>query len=184
MYVGFPGHLPLMVMSAPLAVPNFEGRTILVVDAQDGHEVAAGINRLRCRAQVVNTMRSAMESIYARVPDAVIVDDCFADGSGAELCRQVKANSRTLIPFIMVTRHEMPERVTDLCGIDVVFRKPLDVVAFGEILTLLLQKRELVRMPVRKVPPTQPLLVPLSETPKKLRSEPRRHANRKRLKSS
>jgi DNA-binding response OmpR family regulator len=162
------------------AHPNLEGRTILVVDAQDGYEVAAGINRLHCRAEVVSTMRSAMESIQAGVPHAVIVEDELPDGGGAELCRQTKANSRTVIPFIMVSRHEMPERVTEPCGIDVVLRKPLDVVTFAEILVLLLQKSEQVRVPVRKVPLTQPVLASLSKAAKKSRLKPRRLANRKR----
>ena len=80
----------------------------------------------------------ALERIWERLPDLLIVDPMMADGAGGELCKKVRAHPETCrIPIILHTAAaQLPEEVGNC-----VCAKPTDPRALVEAVRTLLMAR-------------------------------------------
>lgn len=81
----------------------------------------------------------ALELIWERLPDLLIVDPLMADGAGGELCKKVRTHPETCrIPIILyTTADQAPEEGICSC----VFAKPADPSTLvGAVRTLLMAR--------------------------------------------
>jgi len=92
-----------------------ERRTILLVEdeATITEPLAAALERVGFRASVVGTAAEALSAAELLSPDLVLLDIGLPDGSGFDVCRELRGRSST--PIIMLTaRGEESDRVAGL----------------------------------------------------------------------
>lgn len=107
------------------------GARILVVDDDDvGRELTAEMLRLRgYTARTAANCREGMGIFQQWSPDLALLDVVLPDGSGIEMCRQIKADPRSrLVPVMLVTG--MTDHDSKIQGIeagaDDFLNKPVD----------------------------------------------------------
>ncbi|MDR6515876.1 response regulator transcription factor [Chryseobacterium camelliae] len=62
------------------------------------------------------------------VPDLFILDVMMPDGSGTEVCNQLKNEPATSgIPVMIISAHAKAEQVTKACNADMFVSKPFDI---------------------------------------------------------
>lgn len=62
------------------------------------------------------------------VPDVFILDVRLPDGSGTDLCNQIKENETTSkIPVMIISAHAKAENVINSCNADEFISKPFDI---------------------------------------------------------
>ncbi|MDQ1096857.1 MULTISPECIES: response regulator transcription factor [Chryseobacterium] len=62
------------------------------------------------------------------VPDLFILDVMMPDGSGTEVCNQLKSEPATSgIPVMIISAHAKAEQVTKACNADMFISKPFDI---------------------------------------------------------
>jgi two-component system, OmpR family, response regulator RegX3 len=92
-----------------------ERRTILLVEDERSitEPLAAALEREGFDAQVAGTVAEALELAGQLDPDLVLLDVMLPDGSGFDVCRELRRTSR--VPIIMLTaRGEETDRVIGL----------------------------------------------------------------------
>jgi two-component system response regulator RegX3 len=92
-----------------------ERRTILLVEDERSitEPLAAALEREGFEAQVAGTVAEALEHAKRVQPDLVLLDVMLPDGSGFDVCRELRRTSR--VPIIMLTaRGEETDRVIGL----------------------------------------------------------------------
>jgi two-component system response regulator RegX3 len=91
------------------------GRRILLVEDERSitEPLAAALEREGFVAEVASTVAGALEAAARRQPDLVLLDVMLPDGSGFDVCRELRQNSN--VPIIMLTaRGEEADRVIGL----------------------------------------------------------------------
>src|SRR3954468_14591828 len=103
-----------------------ERRRILLVEDERSitEPLAAALEREGFDAQVAGTVAEALELVGQLDPDLVLLDVMLPDGSGFDVCRELRRTSR--VPIIMLTaRGEETDRVIGLeLGADDYIVKP------------------------------------------------------------
>ncbi|MDF2551440.1 MAG: response regulator [Chryseobacterium sp.] len=62
------------------------------------------------------------------VPDLFILDVMLPDGSGTDICNQLKSDSETAaLPVIIISAHAKADNVTNACNADAFISKPFDI---------------------------------------------------------
>jgi two-component system, OmpR family, response regulator RegX3 len=92
-----------------------ERRTILLVEDERSitEPLAAALEREGYATEVAGTMSEALERASAVAPDLVLLDVMLPDGSGFDVCRELR--SRSKVPIIMLTaRGDETDRVIGL----------------------------------------------------------------------
>ena len=90
-------------------------RTILVVEDESSirEPLVAALDREGFATEVATTVSEALESAASANPDLVLLDVMLPDGSGFDVCRQLRSSSS--VPIIMLTaRGEEADRVAGL----------------------------------------------------------------------
>ena len=90
-------------------------RTILLVEDERSitEPLAAALGREGFEAEVATTVAEALERARAVDPDLVLLDVMLPDGSGFDVCRELRRESK--VPIIMLTaRGEEADRVVGL----------------------------------------------------------------------
>jgi DNA-binding response OmpR family regulator len=90
-------------------------RTILLVEDERSitEPLAAALEREGFEAKVAGTVADALEQARAVDPDLVLLDVMLPDGSGFDVCRELRRDSR--VPIIMLTaRGDEADRVIGL----------------------------------------------------------------------
>jgi len=90
-------------------------RTILLVEDEESitTPLAEALEREGFRAEVAHTAAESLELAGRVGPDLVLLDLMLPDGSGLDVCRQLRASSR--VPIIMLTaRGDEADRVVGL----------------------------------------------------------------------
>jgi DNA-binding response OmpR family regulator len=91
------------------------GRMILLVEDEQSitEPLAAALEREGFVAEVAGTVAGALEAAARRQPDLVLLDVMLPDGSGFDVCRELRQSSN--VPIIMLTaRGEEADRVIGL----------------------------------------------------------------------
>jgi two-component system response regulator RegX3 len=91
------------------------GRRILLVEDERSitEPLAAALEREGFVAEVAGTVAGALEAAARRQPDLVLLDVMLPDGSGFDVCRELRQSSN--VPIIMLTaRGEEADRVIGL----------------------------------------------------------------------
>jgi two-component system response regulator RegX3 len=105
---------------------QFERRNILLVEDEESITVplADALRREGFEPQVAGTATEALELAQSREPDLVLLDVMLPDGSGFDVCRELR--SRSQVPIIMLTaRGDEADRVAGLeAGADDYVVKP------------------------------------------------------------
>jgi DNA-binding NtrC family response regulator len=143
-------YTPYPMSSKPSSKGTFSNAKILVVDAHFGNEFAGFLSTIGFHAVAVESMRDAMQFLYEHSVDLVITEDLLGDGSGPELCRQIKVNRRLATPFVLYTGHEIPESVLRRSGIDLLLFKPLRPDALVLAILPLIHNQQLFRAAQRR----------------------------------
>lgn len=88
-----------------MTVSASERPTVLVVDDTPANlSLLSNLLKEHYRVKVANNGHKALELVAAALPDLVLLDIMMPDMDGYEVCRQLKANSRTRdIPVIFIT---------------------------------------------------------------------------------
>jgi two-component system response regulator RegX3 len=90
-------------------------RTILLVEDELSitEPLAAALERDGFDTRVAGTVEEALEQARRSEPDLVLLDVMLPDGSGFDVCRELRRNSK--VPIIMLTaRGEEADRVIGL----------------------------------------------------------------------
>jgi two-component system response regulator RegX3 len=90
-------------------------RTVLLVEDEESitAPLAEALSREGFEPVVAGTAAEALELASARTPDLVLLDLMLPDGSGLDVCRELR--SRSAVPIIMLTaRGEETDRVVGL----------------------------------------------------------------------
>jgi two-component system, OmpR family, response regulator RegX3 len=105
---------------------QFGRRTILLVEDEESITVplSDALRREGFEPQIAGTAAEALELAQSTKPDLVLLDVMLPDGSGFDVCRELRARSR--IPIIMLTaRGDEADRVAGLeAGADDYVVKP------------------------------------------------------------
>jgi two-component system phosphate regulon response regulator PhoB len=116
--------------------------TILIVSSQSlqNRELVQGLERFHLHAQPLPDARSALSLLKYRSPPLVLLDDALPDVSGLELCRIIKADSRTRAAFVLLLLNSVADqfRAFELGAADCIV-KPFSV------RSLILQIRNLMQ---------------------------------------
>jgi len=100
---------------------------LLVVDdhAELLDLVKRGLERDGNVVRTAANVASARDAILERVPDLVVLDLALPDGTGVDLCRELRRDGASF-PILMLTAHgEVPQRVASLdAGADDFVAKP------------------------------------------------------------
>jgi two-component system, OmpR family, response regulator RegX3 len=102
----FPGTLPTVAASK---------RTVLLVEDEESitAPLSEALSREGFEPVIAGTAAEALELASSRSPDLVLLDLMLPDGSGLDVCRELR--SRSAVPIIMVTaRGEEMDRVVGL----------------------------------------------------------------------
>ena len=106
--------------------PSPQRQTILLVEDERAitEPLAEALEREGFTASVAGTAAEAMEKAGAQPPDLVLLDIGLPDGSGLDVCRELRQDSR--VPIIMLTaRGSEADRVAGLeLGADDYIVKP------------------------------------------------------------
>ena len=116
--------------------------------------VKRGLDKDGYVVRTASTLTAAQREIAARAPDVLVLDIALPDGTGIELCRELRrAGSR--FPILLLTAHgEVPQRVAGLdAGADDFLAKPF---AMAEL-------RARVRALARRGPVERATVVQLGE---------------------
>ena len=101
-------------------------RTILLVEDEESitAPLSEALEREGFRAEVAHTAAASLELAGRVSPDLVLLDLMLPDGSGLDVCRQLRASSR--VPIIMLTaRGDEADRIVGLeLGADDYIVKP------------------------------------------------------------
>ena len=101
-------------------------RTILLVEDEESitAPLSEALEREGFRAEVAHTAAASLELAGRVSPDLVLLDLMLPDGSGLDVCRQLRASSR--VPIIMLTaRGDEADRIVGLeLGADDYVTKP------------------------------------------------------------
>ena len=108
--------------------------------------VVVALEQERFRVEAVETAAHALERTRADKPDLVVLDLMLPDGSGIDVCRQLRAESD--VPIIMLTaRSTEVDRVLGLeVGADDYIVKPFSLAELVSRVRALLRRRELDRV--------------------------------------
>ena len=90
-------------------------RTILLVEDEESitAPLAEALEREGFRAEVAHTAADSLDLAGRVSPDLVLLDLMLPDGSGLDVCRQLRSNSR--VPIIMLTaRGDEADRIVGL----------------------------------------------------------------------
>ena len=92
--------------------------------------IAQALTLLGYRAQVAYSPRVAIESIFKRVPDVILLDINMPGIDGVEVCRYLRRDPRTeQVPIIAMSsevQEEMVARVRE-AGANAFLAKPIDI---------------------------------------------------------
>jgi DNA-binding response OmpR family regulator len=122
-------------------------RILLVEDDQViGDAVVYALEQERFRVQVLTRAGAVLAAVRADVPELVLLDLMLPDGSGVDVCRELRAESA--VPIIMLTaRSTELDRVLGLeVGADDYIVKPFSVAELVSRVRALLRRRELDRV--------------------------------------
>ena len=121
---------------------------LLVVEDEPASRdaVVVALEQERVRVEAVETAAHALERTRADKPDLVVLDLMLPDGSGIDVCRQLRAESD--VPIIMLTaRSTEVDRVLGLeVGADDYIVKPFSLAELVSRVRALLRRRELDRV--------------------------------------
>jgi len=108
--------------------------------------VVVALEQERFRVDAVETAAHALERTRADRPDLVVLDVMLPDGSGIDVCRQLRAESD--VPIIMLTaRSTELDRVLGLeVGADDYVVKPFSLAELVSRVRALLRRRDLDRL--------------------------------------
>ena len=108
--------------------------------------VVVALEQERFRVDAVETAAHALERTRADSPDLVVLDVMLPDGSGIDVCRQLRAESD--VPIIMLTaRSTELDRVLGLeVGADDYVVKPFSLAELVSRVRALLRRRDLDRL--------------------------------------
>jgi two-component system, OmpR family, response regulator RegX3 len=98
-----------------LAAMQFGRRTILLVEDEESitAPLSEALRREGFEPQIAGTAAEALELAEASEPDLVLLDVMLPDGSGFDVCRELRARSH--VPIIMLTaRGDEADRVAGL----------------------------------------------------------------------
>jgi two-component system OmpR family response regulator len=138
--VGYPGAVELLVVDDSPELLDLLERALV----RDGHEL-----------RIAMTVAEARVQIAKRAPELVVLDVALPDGTGIDLCRELRA-AGARYPILLLTAHgEVPKRVAGLdAGADDFLAKPF---AIAEL-------RARVRALGRRGPIDRPTFVELGDT--------------------
>jgi two-component system response regulator RegX3 len=130
-----PGTLPAMQLGR---------RTVLLVEDEESitTPLRAALAREGFDAPVARTAAEALELARAHEPDVVLLDLMLPDGSGLDVCRELRKDSR--VPIIMVTaRGDEADRVVGLeLGADDYVTKPFSARELAARIRAVLRRSE------------------------------------------
>lgn len=73
-----------------------------------------------------DTIEKFMAKKTEHQPALFILDVMLPDGTGTDVCRELKANSEN-VPVIMMSAHAKAEQITNACFADAFIAKPFDI---------------------------------------------------------
>jgi DNA-binding response OmpR family regulator len=121
------------------------GARILVVEDEPAIQDALGyaLEQEGFRVELTSTAASALERVRAAAPDVLVLDLMLPDGSGLDVCRELRAESD--VPIIMLTaRSTEVDRVLGLeVGADDYVVKPFSIAELVGRVRALLRRRRL-----------------------------------------
>ncbi|MGH9506969.1 MAG: HD-GYP domain-containing protein [Terriglobales bacterium] len=123
-------------MAATPTPPDFarldtrDARVVVIDDDEAGRELTAEMLRLRgYSVQAAASCHQGREVLQAWPPDLILMDVVLPDGSGIDLCREVKQSGQSrLVPVILITGltdHDSKIRGIE-AGADDFLNKPVD----------------------------------------------------------
>jgi CheY-like chemotaxis protein len=92
--------------------------------------IAQALTLLGYRAQVAYSPRVAIESIFKRVPDVILLDINMPGIDGVEVCRYLRRDPRTeKVPIVAMSSEAQEETVDRVyeAGANVFLAKPIDI---------------------------------------------------------
>jgi two-component system response regulator RegX3 len=129
-------------------------RTILMVEDEESITVplAEALAREGFDTEVAGTVAQALELAGTVAPDLVLLDVMLPDGSGYDVCRELRSQSR--VPIIMLTaRGEETDRVVGLeLGADDYIVKPFSAREVAARIRAVLRRAGETGPPVRAAP--------------------------------
>jgi CheY-like chemotaxis protein len=92
--------------------------------------IAQALTLLGYRAQVAYSPRVAIESIFKRVPDVILLDINMPGIDGVEVCRYLRRDPRTeKVPIVAMSSEAQEETVDRVyeAGANAFLAKPIDI---------------------------------------------------------
>jgi len=92
--------------------------------------IAQALTLLGYRAEVAYSPRVAIESIFKRVPDVILLDINMPGIDGVEVCRYLRRDPRTeKVPIVAMSSEAQEETVDRVyeAGANVFLAKPIDI---------------------------------------------------------
>jgi CheY-like chemotaxis protein len=92
--------------------------------------IAQALTLLGYQIQVAYSPRAAIESLFKRMPDVILLDINMPGIDGVEVCRYLRRDPRTeKVPIIAMSSEAQEEMVTRMreAGANVFLAKPIDI---------------------------------------------------------
>lgn len=113
-----------------LFLPRYGMKTIFIVEDEtgirDALQLLLSFENYDVRSfSSVETFQNRDRSV---IPDVFILDVMLPDGSGTDLCNEIKADEATTgVPVIIISAHAKAENVINACEADEFIAKPFDI---------------------------------------------------------
>ena len=78
--------------------------------------------------KLCRNIRSFWQQMKNHMPDFIVLDILLPDGSGTDVCKQLKSNAKTFrIPVMMMSANNYLSKVKDQCQAESYINKPFDL---------------------------------------------------------
>ena len=78
--------------------------------------------------KLCRNIRSFWQQMKKHIPDFIVLAILLPDGSGTDVCKQLKSNAKTFrIPVMMMSANNYLSKVKDQCQAESYINKPFDL---------------------------------------------------------